>query len=386
MSRRPIYLDYQATTPCDARVLDAMLPYFTEFFGNAASISHPVGMEAQKAVSLSRAAIARAVGAREPGEIIFTSGATEGDNLAVKGAALAGLPHKNHIVTVCTEHKAVLDSCRALERFGIETTYLPVQQDGRIDLQLLAEAVTPRTSLVSVMAVNNEIGVIQDIRAIAGICREHGVLFHTDATQAAGKIPFHVQDLGVDLACFTAHKMYGPKGCGALYARRGIQPLVAHMDGGGHERGLRSGTLNVTGIVGLAAALQISVEELDEETMRFTALRNRLLTNLQRDAGPLEVNGSLSHRLPGNLNVSFDGVSSERLLFALPQLCMSGASACSSASAKPSHVVSALGFSEERAAGAVRMGIGRFTTEAEIDEASEMIAAAAAKIRSRTKS
>lgn len=380
---RAVYLDYQATTPVDPRVLDAMLPYFIERFGNPAS-AHVLGEEANRAVTVSRAAIARAIGAREPAEIIFTSGATEADNLAVKGAAYANTDRGDHIVTVQTEHRAVLDACRSLEREGFQVTYLRVQPDGLLDLDDLAAAITDRTTLVSVMTVNNEIGVIQDIAAIGSLCRERGVLFHTDATQAVGKIPFHVQEMGVHLASLTAHKIYGPKGIGALYVRR-RDPEVrvgSLLDGGGHERGLRSGTLNVPGIVGLAAALALCQEEMEAERRRLTALRTQLLQSLQDGLGEVRINGNLERRIPGNLNICISGVDSERLLSRLPDLCLSGGSACSSGQHRQTHVIGALGIPPGLGNCAIRIGLGRYTSAEEVTYAARRIVEEASALKS----
>src|SRR5579862_8388728 len=379
--RLPIYLDNNATTPVDPRVLDAMFPYFTEMFGNAASSGHAFGRAARDAVERSRASIARAINAASPKEIVFTSGATESDNLAIKGVVDAlGGNGQNHVVTVQTEHKAVLDTCHRLESTGCAVTYLGVQSDGRIDLASLADAITETTVLVSVMAGNNEIGVVQDIAAIGALCRTRRVLFHTDATQFVGKLPFDVRTMNVDLASMTAHKIYGPKGCGALYVRtdRAVK-LTAQVDGGGHECGCRSGTLNVTGIVGLARALELCAEEQPVEIERLTALRGRLLDGLRERIPGVTLNGHASERLPGHLSLSFEGISGQRLLSAIPQVALSSVSACSTGSAAPSHVLRALGLSDSQAASTVRFGIGRFNTEAEIDYTVERVAAEVSK-------
>ena len=382
MPELPIYLDNNATTPVDPRVLDAMLPYFLHTFGNAASTGHSFGREARKAVEAARASIGRSLNAAEPGEIVFTSGATESDNLAVKGVAYARRDKGDHIITVRTEHKAVLDSGHALERDGFRVTYLPVDADGMVDLQELAAAMDERTSLVSVMAANNEIGVIQDIAAIGRLCRERNVFFHTDATQAVGKIPFDVQAMNVDLASFTAHKIYGPKGVGGLYVRKQcadcIRPLI---DGGGHERGFRSGTLNVPGIVGLAKAIELCLEEMPGETERLTGLRQRLRAGLEQKLGSLKVNGHADRRLPGHLNVCIPGAGGEDIMIAMPDVAVSSTAACSTASKSPSHVLAALGLPDELAICAIRIGIGRFNRAEEIDYAVERISKAARSLR-----
>ncbi len=341
----PIYLDFHATTPVDPRVLEAMLPYFTEHFGNAASRTHAYGWKADAAVETARRQVAALLGASAK-EVVFTSGATESNNLAIKGAARALRSRGNHIVTVVTEHKAVLDSCKRLEHEGFEITRLGVGSDGRIDLDQLRDAVTERTVLVSVMAANNEIGVLQPIAEIGAIAHERGALMHSDAVQAVGKVPFNVAELPVDLASITAHKFYGPKGAGALYVRRGdarleLDPLI---DGGGHERGLRSGTLNVTGIVGLGKACEIAKAEMTSDRDRIGALRDRLLDRLRAAVPGLHVNGSLEHRLTNNLNVSFQGISGESLLVGIDDICVSAGSACSSGSEEPPYVLVALGL------------------------------------------
>lgn len=369
MVKTPIYLDNNATTPVDPRVLEAMLPYFTEYFGNAASSGHTFGRTAQNAVTKARASIAKAINAADPREIVFTSGATESDNLAIKGIAEAYAEKGDHIITVQTEHKAVLDTCHRLEAEGFQVTYLEVGADGLIDLDELKDAITDDTVLVTVMAANNEIGVIQDVGSIGEICRNRGVLFHTDATQAVGKIPFDVQAMNVDLASFTAHKIYGPKGVGAMYVRKADPPvsLSAQIDGGGHEAGYRSGTLNVTGIVGLAKAIELCLEDLEEESHRLTFLRDRLKNGIFSSLDNVFLNGHPCKRLPGHLNLSFAGVEGESLLFGLQDIALSTTSACSSGSKSPSHVLRALGVSDSLAVGAVRFGIGRFNTEEEID-------------------
>jgi cysteine desulfurase len=378
----PIYLDYHATTPVDPRVVEAMLPYFTERFGNAASRGHSFGWEAARAVEAARDQVARLIGA-DPREIVFTSGGTEADNLAIKGAALARRDRGDHIVTVATEHKAVLDSCRRLAREGFRVTFLPVQRDGLVALDDLRRAIESRTVLVSVMTANNEIGVIQPIAAIGAIARARGVLFHTDAVQAAGKMPLDVDALGVDLASLSAHKIYGPKGAGALYVRR-REPavdLAAMIDGGGHERGMRSGTLNVPGIVGFGAAAEICRTGMGVENARAAELRGRLLEGLQERIGGITVNGSLERRVPQNLNVSVAGVEGESLLMGLDDVAVSAGAACTSASVEPSHVLTAIGVSLDLARASIRFGIGRYTTAEEIDYVIDKIASVVGRLR-----
>ncbi len=368
-----IYLDHHATTPVDRRVLEAMLPFFTERFGNASSRQHRFGWEANDAVERARKQVAALVGAGTK-EIVFTSGATEANNLAIKGAAEATRDKGDHIVTVATEHKAVLDPCNRLEQRGWRVSVLPVGPDGLVDLRAVDKAVTGRTTLVSVMAAHNEIGVLQPIREIAAIAHAKGALVHTDAVQAAGKVPVDVEALDVDLLSMTAHKMYGPKGAGALFVRRGLQAnLTPQIDGGGQERGLRAGTLNVPGIVGFGAAAEIARAEMPGESKRLAALRDRLLDRLREVVEDVTVNGSLTARLPGNLNVSFARVDGEALLVSLEGVAVSSGAACTAA--EPSHVLLALGLSKESALASLRFGLGRWTTEAEIDEASRMIGA-----------
>ncbi len=366
--KAPIYLDDNATTRTDPRVLQAMLPYFGETFGNAASRSHPFGWEAEAAVDKARAQIARVIGA-DPQEIVFTSGATESDNLAIKGVAEAYAAKGDHLVTLVTEHKAVLDSCKHLEKQGRRVTYLPVQEDGLLDLQQLRDAIGDRTVLVSVMAANNEIGVLQPVAEIGRICRERGVLFHTDAAQAFGKAPLDVDAMNIDLMSLTAHKIYGPKGVGALYVRRrGPRVrLAAQMDGGGHERGFRSGTLNVPGIVALGEAAQICQESMASEAERLLHLREKLRRGIMDGAGGVHLNGHPTRRLPNNLNLSFDHVEGDALLTGLKDIALSSGAACTSASLEPSYVLKALGLSDELAYSSLRFGLGRFTTEEEID-------------------
>ena len=363
----PVYLDNHATTPLDPRVLEAMLPFFTSRFGNAASNSHSFGWEAAAAVEKARRQIAASIGA-SPQEIVFTSGATESDNLALKGVAEACSDKGDHIITAVTEHKAVLDSCKHLEKIGCRATYLPVGSDGLIDLDQLKNAFTDRTILVTIMAANNETGVLQPIEEIGKICRERGVLFHSDAVQALGKVPLDVNRAQLDLASLTAHKLYGPKGCGALYVRHDAAArLVPMIDGGGHENGLRSGTLNVPGIVGFGKTCEIAQQEMPEESCRLAGLRNRLRDRLMAELDHVATNGSMEHRLPGNLNMSFLEVEGETLLTGLNDVALSSGSACSSGKTHASYVLKALGLSDEAAGSAIRFGIGRFNTEAEID-------------------
>jgi len=363
----PIYLDNHATTPLDPRVLEAMMPFFTGRFGNAASNSHSFGWEAAAAVEKARRQIAASIGASAQ-EIVFTSGATESNNLALKGVAEGCRGKGDHIITAVTEHKAVLDSCRHLEKIGCCVTYLPVGRDGLIDLNQLKDAFTDRTILVSIMAANNEIGVLQPIEEIGRLCRERGLLFHSDSVQALGKVPLDVNRANLDLASLTAHKLYGPKGCGALYVRRSVaERLVPLIDGGGHENGLRSGTLNVPGIVGFGKTCEIAQQELPEESCRVAGLRNRLRDRLMAALDHVAINGSMEHRLPGNLNMSFLEVEGETLLTGLNDVALSSGSACSSGKTHASYVLKALGLSDEAAGSAIRFGIGRFNTEAEVD-------------------
>lgn len=368
MSSRPIYLDNHATTPLDKRVLEEMLPYFTDRFGNPASNNHLYGWEAEAAVKQSRQILADAIHATAE-EIVFTSGATEANNLALKGVAEAYFQKGRHIITVQTEHNAVLDPCNYLESLGFEVTYLSVQKDGLIDLNELEKAFRPDTILVSVMAANNEIGVLQPLAEIGGICRERQVLFHTDAAQAIGKIPFDVEAMKIDLMSLTAHKVYGPKGIGALYVRRRNPrvKIAPQQHGGGHERGMRSGTLYAPQIVGFAKAVELGIAEMRSETERLTALRQRLWENLE-PIGSIFLNGHPTQRLPGNLNISVAGVDGSALLLGLqPVVAVSSGSACTSTKTAPSHVLTALGHSAELAYASIRFGIGRFNTEEEID-------------------
>jgi cysteine desulfurase len=368
VSVRPIYLDCQATTPMDKRVLDAMLPYFTEHFGNPASITHVYGWEAEAAVKRSREILASAINCA-PEEIIFTSGATEANNLAIKGVTEAYFSKGQHIITLQTEHNAVLDPCHYLENMGFDVTFLPVREDGLIDLEELEKTIRPDTILVSVMAANNEIGVLQPLAKIGEICRQHEILFHSDAAQAIGKIPLDVQQMKIDLMSLTAHKIYGPKGIGALYVRRRNPrvKIAAQIHGGGHERGMRSGTLYTPQIVGFAKAIELGLVELASESQRQLQLREQLWQQLSQVEG-IYLNGHPTQRLSGNLNVSIEGVDGSALLLALqPVVALSSGSACSSISTAPSHVLTALGRVESLAYASLRFGIGRFTTIQEID-------------------
>lgn len=364
MSHAPVYLDYHATTPVDRRVVEAMVPFFTETFGNPASSSHAWGWKAQEAVEAARRDVASLIGAT-PREVVFTSGATESNNFAVHGVAMRAPVSRRHIVVSAIEHKAVLESASRLGAAGWRVSIAPVLPDGRLDLDALGHLVTPETALVSVIAANNEIGVIQSLADVAAIAHRHGALVHTDAAQAVGKIPVDVETMGVDLLSLTAHKTYGPKGCGALFIRRrtDIAPL---MVGGGHERGLRSGTLNVPGIVGLAKACALAGSEMPAESVRLGGLRDRLLAGLQASLDGVTVNGSLDHRLPHNLHVSFAGIDGESLLIGVGDIAVSSGSACASASATPSHVLSALMGAANVPSASIRFGLGRFTTDDDI--------------------
>ncbi len=378
----PIYLDYNSTTPCDPRVVEAMLPYFTGKFGNAASRSHAFGWEAEAAVELAREQVAGLIGA-EPREIVFTSGATEGDNLALKGVFELYASKGNHIITVATEHKAVLDSCHHIEKLGGQITWLPVDARGLIDLPELEAAIRPTTILIAVMYANNEIGVLQPIKAISEISRKHGVLFFSDATQAVGKIPVDTNRDGVDLLTLSAHKLYGPKGIGALYARRRDPRarLTAQMDGGGHERGMRSGTLNVPAIVGLGKACELCGTEMYQESRRLAAFRDKLEAGLLGIEGSV-VNGSRTFRLPQTTNISFRDTDGQALLAGLGKdIALSSGSACTSASMEPSYVLKALGLDDNLAHSSLRLGLGRWTTEEEIDYAINRIGETVAKLR-----
>jgi len=380
--KKPIYMDYHATTPVDPRVVGAMLPYFTEKFGNAASRSHSFGWEAKEAVDKARRQIAGLIGAT-PEEIIFTSGATESDNLAIKGVAEMYAERGDHIITVATEHKAVLDTCKKLAKRGFKITWLPVRPDGLIDLDQLRAAITEGTILISVMHANNEIGVLQPIREIGRMARERNVLFHTDATQSVGKIPVDVNADYIDLMSLSGHKMYGPKGIGALYVRRKnprVQ-LTAQMDGGGHERGMRSGTLPVTGIAGLGEACAICQSEMAAESARMAALRDRLKDRILAELDEVYLNGSVEHRLPNSLNLSFAYVEGESLLMGLKDVAVSSGSACTSATLEPSYVLKALGVGDELAHTSIRFGLGRFNTEEEVDYVADRVVETVRRLR-----
>ncbi len=369
LSRRPVYMDHQATTPLDPRVLEAMLPYFTECFGNAASIDHEYGAEAGHAVAVAREQVSRIIGAA-PDEIIFTSGATEANNLAILGAAEQYVDRGNHIITCVTEHKAVLDTCQYLERKGWQVTYVPVDHFGMVDPDVVRQAITPKTVLISIMTANNEIGTIAPVAEIGRLAHEHDVLFHTDATQAVGHIPVDVEDMSIDLLSLSAHKVYGPKGVGALYVRkrRPRVRLAEQQHGGGHERGMRSGTLNVPGIVGLGKALEIAGNEMEGEGQRLQVLRDRLWQGLQAELHDIELNGHPTQRLPHNLNVAIPGVESRALVVQLKHdVAISTGSACTTAKVEPSHVILSLGYGEERAHYAVRLSLGRGNSKDDVD-------------------
>ncbi|MBU2738406.1 IscS subfamily cysteine desulfurase [Acidithiobacillus concretivorus] len=378
---RPIYLDYQATTPVDPQVLEQMLPYLTHDFGNAASRSHAYGWTAEKAVEKARQQVADALHA-DPREIVWTSGATEATNLALKGAAHFYSGKGKHIITLRTEHKATLDTCRQLEREGFEVTYLEVQEDGLVDLKAFEAAIRPDTIIASVLFVNNEIGVIQPMEEIGRILRAHKVLFHVDAVQALGKVPVDVEAIQADMMSLSGHKIYGPKGIGALYVRRKPRVRVeAQVHGGGHERGMRSGTLPTHQIVGMGAAAELAVQLMGADAQRIGKLRDRLLKGIQDRVEETYINGSMEHRVPHNLNISFAFVEGESLIMALKEIAVSSGSACTSASLEPSYVLRALGKSDELAHSSIRFGIGRFTTEAEIDATIELIAGKVGKLR-----
>jgi cysteine desulfurase len=375
-------MDNHATTPLDPRVLDAMMPFLTNKFGNAASRNHSFGWEAEEAVETARKQIADLIGANSK-EIVFTSGATESNNLALKGVAEMYAERGNHIVTAATEHKCVLDTCKKLEKRGFRISFLPVMADGRVDMDMLRESIVDKTILVSIMYANNEIGVLQPIREIGKLCHERGVLFHTDATQAVGKIPVNVLSDNVDLLSLSGHKMYGPKGVGALYVRRKnprVQ-LTAQMDGGGHERGMRSGTLNVPSIVGLGSACAIAKKEMAEEAKRSAFLRDKLKNKLLDSLDETFINGSLEHRLPNNLNISFAYVEGESLLMGINDVAVSSGSACTSATLEPSYVLKALGAGDDLAHSSIRFGIGRFNTEEEVDYVAEKVISVVKKLR-----
>ncbi len=370
----PIYMDNHSTTPMDPRVLEAMLPYFGKIFGNAASRNHQFGWEAEQAVDKAREQVAKLIGCTAK-EIIFTSGATESNNLAIKGVAEMYREKGNHIITQVTEHKAVLDTCKKLERQGFEVTYLPVETDGLVSVEKLKAAITDKTILVSIMFANNEIGVIQPMEEIGKLCHEKGILFHTDAVQAVGKIPVDVQKMNIDILSMTAHKVYGPKGVGALYVRRRnprVQ-ITEQINGGGHERGMRSGTLNVPGIVGLGEACEIAGEEMVAETARLTELRDYLKAKFENALDYIHVNGNMDHHLPGNLNMSFVHVEGESLLMGINDIAVSSGSACTSATLEPSFVLKALGLGDDVAHSSIRFGLGRFNNKAEVDYVSDKV-------------
>jgi len=382
MLKFPIYLDHNATTPCDPRVVEAMIPYFTNSFGNAASRNHPFGWQAEEAVDYAREQVAKLIGA-DPKEIIFTSGATEADNLAIKGVFEMYASKGNHIITCNIEHKAVLDTCKHIEKEGGEVTYLKVNPDGLIDMKELEAAIKPTTILIAIMYANNEIGTVMPMKEISALAKKKGILVFSDATQAVGKIPVDVNKDGIDLMAFTAHKMYGPKGVGALYVRR-KNPRVkvtAQMDGGGHERGMRSGTLNVPGIVGFGKACEICLNEMEEETKRISALRDKLETSLMK-VEEAYINGSTQHRLPHVTNISFKYVEGEGLLMGFNKdIAVSSGSACTSASLEPSYVLKALGLGDDLAHSSLRFGLGRFTTEDQIDYTVEAVTKTVNKLR-----
>ena len=377
----PIYMDNAATTQVDPRVVEAMLPYFTEVFGNAASRSHSFGWTAEKAVEAARDQVGALIGASGK-EIVWTSGATESDNLAIKGAAEFNRDRGNHIITAQTEHKAVLDTCKRLEKDGFDVTYLPVEQDGRVNPATLRAAMTDKTILVSIMLANNEIGCVNPIEELGAVVKERGALFHVDAVQGVGKIPFDVNAARVDLASLSAHKMYGPKGIGALYVRRKPRVrITAQIDGGGHERGMRSGTLNVPSIVGFGKAAELCSAEMVSEGKRLLALRERLREGIQSQVTDTFVNGSMEHRLPGNLNISFAYVEGEAMLMGLKDVAVSSGSACTSASLEPSYVLRAVGVEEEMAHTSIRFGLGRFNTEEEVDYVTKLVVGKVNKLR-----
>lgn len=378
----PIYMDNHATTPVDPRVFEAMRPYLTNVFGNSASRNHSFGWEAEEAVEKARKQVASLIGATAK-EIVFTSGATESDNLALKGVAEMYAEKGNHIITAATEHKAILDTCKRLEKHGTRVTYLPVQQNGLVDLDQLRAAITDKTILISIMHANNEIGVLQPIREIGKIAKERGILLHTDGTQAAGKIPVSVMEDNIDLMSISAHKMYGPKGVGALYVRRRnprVQ-LTAQMDGGGHERGMRSGTLNVPGIVGLGEACALAQAEMPVESKRMAFLRDKLKERLLNSLDEVYINGTLEHRLPNNLNISFAYVEGESLLMGINEIAVSSGSACTSATLEPSYVLKALGAGDDLAHSSIRFGLGRFNTEEEVDYVAGKVIEVVKKLR-----
>ncbi len=379
----PIFMDYHSTTPVDPRALAEMMPYFTEKFGNAASRNHAFGWGAEEAVEYARERIAKLINASSEKELVFTSGATESNNLALKGVAEFYKEKGDHIITCVTEHKAILDTCKRLEKEGFRVTYLPVAKDGRVDPDDVKKAITDKTILVSIMLANNEIGSVHPLYEIGQITRERGVLFHSDAVQGIGKVPFDVQKMNLDLVSLTAHKMYGPKGVGALWVRRSKPRvrLVAQMDGGGHERGNRSGTLNVPSIVGFGKAAEIMQQEGLEESAGILRLRERLRTKLQNALDETYINGSMEHRLPGNLNISFAFVEGEAMMMAIKDVAVSSGSACTSASLEPSYVLRALGVGDELAHSSIRFGLGRFNTEEEVDYVADLVIGKVNKLR-----
>lgn len=378
-----IYLDHNATTPVDPRVLEEMLPYFTQVFGNAASIDHEAGHEAKRAVEAAREHCANIIGANDPKEIVFTSGATESDNIALFGVAEKYADKGEHIITCVTEHKAILDCCKRLEQMGKRVTYLPVDQYGMVDLDALRQAITPRTILISVMFANNEIGTIAPVSEIGAIAHEHGVLFHTDAAQAVGHVPVDVEAMNIDLLSFSAHKIYGPKGIGGLYVRRRnprvkVAPVIY---GGGHELGIRSGTLNVPGIVGMGKALDLAKAEMKREGEKYRQWTQMMFQQLREQLGDVELNGHPTQRLPHNLNISIKGIESRSLIVQLKNIALSTGSACTSASVEPSHVILALGFGEDRAHSAIRLGLGRDNSEDEVTQSITTIAESVGRLR-----
>jgi cysteine desulfurase len=378
----PIYMDYHATTPMDPRVFEAMKPYFMETFGNSASRNHSFGWQAEEAVEKARKQIADLIGATSK-EIVFTSGATESNNLALKGVAEMYAEKGNHIITAATEHKAVLDTCKRLEKHGIRVTYLPVQANGLVDLEMLKDAITDKTILVSIMYANNEIGVLQNMAEIGKLAKSKGVLVHSDATQAVGKVPVNVIKDNIDLMSMSGHKIYGPKGVGALYVRRKSPrvQITAQMDGGGHERGMRSGTLNVPGIVGLGEACAICQAEMTEESKRMAFLRDKLKNKLESQLDEVYVNGTMEHRVPNNLNISFAYVEGESLLMGINDIAVSSGSACTSATLEPSYVLKALGAGDDLAHSSIRFGLGRFNTEEEVDYVADKVIDVVKKLR-----
>jgi cysteine desulfurase len=381
ITEKPIYLDYQATTPMDPRVLDVMMPFFTEKFGNPHSRNHVYGWEAEDAVEKARAEIAALIGA-DPKEIIFTSGATESNNIAIKGVGRFYKDRKNHIITCATEHKCVLESCRHMGQEGCEVTYMHVAKNGLIDLDQLREAITEKTALVSIMGVHNEIGVIQPMSEIGAICREKGVFFHSDCAQAVGKIPLDVNEMNIDLMSMSGHKLYGPKGVGALYVRRKPRVrLTPLFSGGGQERGMRSGTLPTSLCVGLGEACAIAGKEMVQESERLHYLRDRLYKGITDKLSEVYINGDIDQRIPGNLNLSFAYVEGESLMMGIKNLCVSSGSACTSASLEPSYVLRALGVTEDLAHTSLRLGLGRFTTEEDVDKATDEIVTQVKKLR-----